>query len=127
MISTIAAILAAIVSLVVLLGILLAIGFFVTIMAHGQLSLVAPEAELAALSPTRRKWVAFRALIGVGLFWALLLAAGNTTTRGKQPDGYEFMAMAHKFLRRFAGLPATPPGSIDSDTTHEATVARSKA
>ncbi len=103
------AVLAGLVGLFALAGMIAAVVFFIGLMSYGWLSQIAPEAELAALLPARRRGVTVRALIGLALLWVLLLGdrTSSRNTRHRM-DGNETFAFSYRLLRRFAGLPATP-------------------
>jgi hypothetical protein len=93
----------------VVLGILVALAFFVGVVSYGWLSTIAPEEELAALPPMRRRLVTVRALVVLAVFWAVLLAVNSVETRSSKSDtGDKAFAYWMGTLRRLSGLPAQP-------------------
>lgn len=98
--------------LALLLGVLVALAFFVGVVSYGWLHTIAPEAELAQLTPARRRVVMLRAIVVLAVFWMVLLGVNARRSQRTNPDtGEEAFAFWLGTLRRLSGLPPRSAGS----------------
>lgn len=98
-----------ILGLILLLAVLAACAFFVGLIGYGWLKTLAPDEELAALSPLQRRVITLRATAVVAGFWIVLLVVNSSPSQHRDHNtGDEAFAYWRGTLRRLAGLPAQP-------------------